>query len=128
MSCCGKVICSGCVYAPVYDDQGNIVAEKKCPFCRVVAPKSYEELNERRRKRIEAGDPIAIYTKGNYYREGKNGYPQDYTKALELYHRAAKLGYADAYINIGYAYDNGRGIEVDKKKAKHYYELAAIGR
>jgi len=35
-SCCGKLICSGCYYAPLYDDQGNIVAGKKCPFCRVV--------------------------------------------------------------------------------------------
>ena len=28
---------------------------------------------------------------------------------------------------IGVAYDLGEGVEVDKKKAKHYYELAAIG-
>ena len=33
--CCGKVICCGCVYAPVYDNQGNIVAEKKCPFAEL---------------------------------------------------------------------------------------------
>ena len=33
-TCCGKVICSGCSYAPVYDNEGNIVAEKICPFCR----------------------------------------------------------------------------------------------
>ena len=55
-----------------------------------------------------------------------NGYPQDYTKALELYHRAAKLGHAKAYTSIGNAYHYGRGVEVDKKKAVHYSELAAI--
>ena len=27
---------------------------------------------------------------------------------------------------MGLAYDNGEGVEVDKKKAKHYYELAAM--
>jgi len=24
MTCCGKVICSGCIHAPVYDSQGNM--------------------------------------------------------------------------------------------------------
>ena len=31
--CCGKMICSGCSYADVYDNQGKIIAEEKCPFC-----------------------------------------------------------------------------------------------
>ena len=34
MSCCGKTICSGCMHAPIYDDQGNEVDNEKCPFCR----------------------------------------------------------------------------------------------
>jgi len=29
--------------------------------------------------------------------------------------------------SVSKAYDRGRGVEVDKKKAMHYYELAAIG-
>ena len=33
MSCCGKVICSGCIRAPLYDNQGNKVDNQKCPFC-----------------------------------------------------------------------------------------------
>jgi len=57
---------------------------------------------------------------------GLRGFPQNHTKALELLHRSGELGYASAYINIGHAYDRGRGVEVDKKKAKYYYELAAI--
>ena len=28
--------------------------------------------------------------------------------------------------NIGYSYDHGRGVEVDEKKAEHYYELSAM--
>ena len=32
-TCCGKMICSGCVHAPVYDHEGNVLAET-CPFCR----------------------------------------------------------------------------------------------
>jgi len=60
-ACCGKVICSGCAHAPVYDNQGNKVDVKKCPFCRVPLPSSYD-------------------------REGRNGYPQDYNKAVILKH------------------------------------------
>jgi len=129
-ACCGKVICRGCVCAPKYDDQGNLVDNEKqnqCPFCRVVAPKSKKETIKRLNKRMEANDANAIYTLGCFYRHGEYGFPQDYNKSLELYHRAGELGYAGAYNNIGHAYETGNGVEIDMKKANHYYELAAIG-
>jgi len=78
-------------------------------------------------KRSEAGDPVAIFNQGNNYQVGVHGYPQDHRKALELWHRAAELGYFTANGNIGSAYYLGKGVGVDKKKAKHYFELAAIG-
>ena len=55
------------------------------------------------------------------------GFPRDYTKALELWHRAAELGNAEAYSSIGSAYQRGRGVEVDENKVRHYWELAAMG-
>jgi len=127
MSCCGKLICSGCILAPRYDNQGNEVDNRKCPFCRTPWHGSHEELMERMNKRIEKGDAYAIYQLGNYYVEGSSGFAQDYSKALEQWHRAGELGHAMAYNSIGYAYKYGEGLEVDKKKAKHYYELAAMG-
>jgi len=127
-NCCGKVICSGCCYAPVYDDQGNIVAEKVCPFCRTPWPSSDEEIVRRYKNRMKLNDAYATYDLGCCYRDGDDGYPQDHTKALELWHRAGELGYAKAYNDIGYAYNNnGEGVEVNKEKAIYYYELAAIG-
>ena len=126
-SCCGKVICSGCVHAPVYDNQGNEIDSQKCAFCRAEAPSSIEEMIEWEKKRVEIGDPTAIYNQGVCYEQGSDGYPQNYRKALELWHRAGELGYAIAYASIGYAYDNGEGVEVDSKKATYYYELAAMG-
>ena len=124
-SCCGKIICSGCIYAPVYDNNGNKV-KKKCPFCRAVAPTS-EEILKRNKNRVEAGDFVAIYSLGGFYFEGRYGLPQDMVKALELWHRAAELSYVSAYCNIGNVYWYGNGVERDAKKATHYYELAAIG-
>ena len=125
-SCCGKTICSGCVHAPVYDNQGKKVDNQKCAFCRVPTPYTDEEIAIMNNERIKAGDPIAIHNLGNYYRDGRNGFTQDMNKALELYHRAAELGYAKAYNNIGYHYDIGIGVELDEEKAEHYYEIAAI--
>ena len=48
------------------------------------------------------------------------------TKANELYLRAGELGRAEGYCNLGFSCDNGRGVEMDKRKAKRYYELAAV--
>jgi len=124
-TCCGKMICSGCVYAPLYDNQGNKVDNKKCPFCRTLAPYIDENI-KRIKKRVKLGDPVAMTNLGCDYREGRNGFPQDYTKALEYWHRAGELGFAKAYLNIGYAYSKGEGVKIDKEKAIHYYELAAM--
>jgi len=126
MSCCGKVVCSGCCYAPLYDNQGNEVDNQKCSFCRTPFFTSDEEAKERNMARVKAGDPIAIYSVGCGYANGTYGLPQDYTKALEYYHRAGELGDAVAYNNIGLAYMLGEGVEVDKKKAYHYYKLSAM--
>jgi len=125
-ACCGKVVCSGCRHAPLYDNQGNVVAEKKCPFCRTPAPTT-KEMIKRTMKRVEVNDSIAMYELGRYYRDGLYGMSQDYNKAFELFHRATELGHSDAYVCIGYAYYEGEGVERDEKKANHYFELGAIG-
>ena len=128
-SCCGKIICSGCSYAPVYDNQGNKVDdEKKCPFCRTPASTSEKESIERDKKRMEASDPIAVCNIGTFHSQGIRGFPQDHTKALEYWHRAGEVGYSKAYAKIGVVYEfGGRGVEIDKTKANHYYELSAMG-
>ena len=122
MTCCGKMICSGCRHAPVYDNQGNIIVEKKCPFCRTPETTSNKEIFERVKQRVEVGDAYAFYMMGDYFDRGKYGLPQDYSKAIEFWRKAGKYG----YNNIGIVYDHGEGVERDKKMAKHYYELAAM--
>jgi hypothetical protein len=75
---------------------------------RTPTPKSKEEIIEREKKRVELDDPIAIYHKGVYYRDGTDGYAQDYTKALELWHRSGELGHSGTYCNISVAYFKGQ--------------------
>jgi len=125
-TCCGKVICSGCNFAPVYDHKGSMVDET-CPFCRAAAPRSDEEAIERLNKRVNVGDAEGISNLGFYYAHGVHSLPQDNTKAFELWLKAAEFGHVTAYFNIGTIYDTGMCVEVDNKKANHYYELAAMG-
>ena len=129
-SCCGKIICGGCDYAPVYDNLGNEIIEEKCPFCRTPLPCSDEENNGRILKRVELDDAEAIFTIGCNYRNGEDGFPQDDVKSFELFVRAGELGCAEACNNVGSAYHNGNGngngAERDKTKAKYYYELSAM--
>ena len=66
---------------------------------------------------MEAGNSRAMCNLGVCYRDGSNGYSQDYSKAFELWHRSAELGHAAAHCDIGYAYENSMGVEADKKKA-----------
>jgi len=133
MICCGKFICSGCMYAPVYDHEGNVIDNEKCPFCRTLPPYFAGKVAfERERikqynKRADMNDTQAIFNLGCYHSEGLYGFAQNRAKALELWHRAGELGCAESLNNIGDSYYNGRGVERDEKKSIHYHELAAMG-
>lgn len=123
--CCGNHICIGCFYSPVYDDKGKRIADR-CPYCKTPDSLSEEEIAGMIKKREGLDDAFALYTAGCCYSCAVSGYPQDYVKALELWHRAGEAGCPWAYNYIGKAYTLGEGVEVDEKKAVHYHELAAI--
>ena len=76
--------------------------------------------------KITQNDAQAIFILGCFYRDGLYGFEQDYTKALELLHRAGDLRNVNAYNNIGQAYETGKGVEIDMKKTQYYTELAAM--
>jgi TPR repeat protein len=119
-SCCGKLICSGCIYAVAIRDGGVGL----CPFCRAPTPTA-KEIIEQMKKRMELDDANAICDMGGWYFSGRYGLPQNHAKALELWHRAGELGSATSYYLIGVVYDLGEGVGRDEKKATYYYELAA---
>ena len=124
MSCCGKDICCGCIHASKARDKKRA---SLCPFCRAPMHTTDEEMLKRFEKRMELNDAAAINQVGCFYHAGMyDGLQQNRAKAFELWHRAEELGYSVAYFNIGINYENGRGVEVDVKKAIYYYELAAI--
>lgn len=119
-SCCGKVLCDGCVYAMKMSEGKDL-----CAFCRTPPATSNKEVIKRIEKLIEVDNAEAFNHLASVYFDGEVGYPQDTTKANELYLKAGELGCSDGYYNLGNAYENGRGVERDTAKAKHYWELAA---
>jgi TPR repeat protein len=121
-SCCGKYICRGCIYAMDESEGGDSL----CAFCRTPCAESEEEIVKRIMKLTEKGNADAIKQLAGYYDRGRMGMTQNWAKANELYLKAGELGCAEAYYNLGIAYDNGYGVEIDMKKAKHYWELAAM--
>ena len=121
-ACCGMVICNGCHYAGALGDDCN----QKCPYCRAPVASGQEQL-KRIEKRVELNDCQAIYSLACLYYNGQEGYPLDRAKAYALYLKAGKLGSPRSYSNVAMAYARGDGIPRNEKKAKHYYELAALG-
>ncbi|KAL7527702.1 hypothetical protein ACHAXR_002090, partial [Thalassiosira sp. AJA248-18] len=122
-SCCGKIVCYGCAFAGVI---ARASTEQICPFCRTPHESSRDEGIERLRKRIEARDTNAMHMLGCRYFRGV-GVPQDYNKALELWHRAAKLCCKLSHCRIANTYNRGEGVEEDVKKAKYHWKLGAMG-
>ena len=119
-SCCGKMICHGCIVGMVESGAKDI-----CAFCRTPYAKSDEETINRLEKLMEKGNADAYYMLAGYYAQGELGMPQNRAKANELLLKAGELGCTEAYNKLGKAYDNGRGVEVDEEKSQHYSELAA---
>jgi TPR repeat protein len=73
-------------------------------------------------KRVAAKDHIAMGMLGNYYCHGRGGLHCDHAKAMELYDRAAGLGWGKAHCNLGMLYHEGGNL----KKAKFHCEAAAM--
>ena len=123
-SCCGKIICNGCIYAMDVEALGRS-KDTLCAFCREPIATSDEEEIRRMKKLMDANNARAIYNLAGYYDSGSMGMPQDVTKASELMLRAGELGCGESYCNLGIYYMLGKGGQVDKKKARHFFELAA---
>ena len=60
----------------------------------------------------------------NYY-YGRNGFKQNYSKAVYWFRKAAAQRNAFAQCNLGYAYWFGRGVKQNYYKAVYWYKKAA---
>jgi TPR repeat protein len=80
----------------------------------------YDENNddvEDTNKQVAANDPGGIFLLANCYFKALDGFPQDQLKAIELFSRAADLGFSKAHhSHLGMDYYEVR----DMKKAKFH--------
>ena len=122
MSCCGKIICGGCIYANYM-----VNADGKCPFCRQSAPDSQEKILEGMMARAESGDARAIFQLSTHYEVGRGfGLQMDSAKSLGLLQQAADLGCIEANSHLGEHYrDSYGGLTKSYEKARLHWEFAA---
>ncbi|KAL3771985.1 hypothetical protein ACHAWO_009176 [Cyclotella atomus] len=127
MVCCGKIICGGCFRE--HERQSESSGSLTCPFSRAEVS-SAKECIKILEKRVAANDSENMYQLGRKYLNGDHelDLKKDEFKAFKLFHRAAELGSAQAYFNLGFTYDKGVGVSKDGTKARQYHELAAIKR
>ena len=128
--CCCQRICQGCNEAQIIKDissgkRGEDVG--LCPFCRAPSQTTRDEDIRLLKRHVEENKVDAIYNCALRHLEGTKGFPKDITKAIDLLLKAAELGSANAYYDLGHLYDEGDEVNRDMKKARHYFELAAIG-
>ena len=120
-TCCSKVICDGCSYANTLRADEEYL-EETCPFCRQTVPKTVEEADQNRMKRVKTNDPVALHQRG--IRLAKE---EDYKGAIEYFTRAAALGDLAAHYDLSFMYKWGEGVAKDMKKAVYHMEEASIG-
>ncbi len=53
------------------------------------------------------------------------GVTRDDSVALTLFHQAADKGSANAQDSLGWMYERGRGVQMDREMAREWYRKAA---
>jgi len=124
MKCCGKYVCSGCVYKSIKREIDNGLPQHKigkCAFCRQHEPKNEIKALKILMKRDNSQ---AFMQMAFRYRHGDRVFQSD-TKALEMNIRAAELGDVEAFGKLGSYYERGIAVEQDTSKAIEFYEVSA---
>mmetsp|Transcript_13820 Transcript_13820/g.23573 ORF Transcript_13820/g.23573 Transcript_13820/m.23573 type:complete len:384 (+) Transcript_13820:113-1264(+) len=104
--------------------------EQPCPFCRTPFAIKVQDQYKELQKRVDAGDPRAMYHLGIKLTGPMGSVPADTKKARELLLRSAQSGYPLANLSVGMFYYDGKYPAVfpkDLKKARQYFEIGAMG-
>ena len=120
-ACCIKSVCDGCILAArqqgIYD---------RCPFCRTPDPSDEASVLAMIQKRANKGDAEANNNLGQKYFHGICGLAKNVDRAIELWTVADKLGSVDAHYNLGVAYYNGCGVDIDKARGICHWQQSAM--
>ncbi|KAH8056731.1 hypothetical protein JL720_14201 [Aureococcus anophagefferens] len=106
--CCCRKVCKSCE---------RKIGFGACPLCRISCPNDDAELLARLRRHVENEVPEAIRF-WEAYCEGRCGLVKSDKKAAKIWKRAVELGNVEAMVRLGYSYETGSGVKLDKKKAE----------
>lgn len=132
LSCCEKMVCSGCYYKNGMANRESGV-EIKCAFCRNPMRNECSESDyvNKMNKLVRNGNPDACMEMAKKYTNERFGVPRSerdalemYIRALEMYIRAAQLGDAAAFRYISEYYQGGLVVERDTSKQRAFLEIA----
>ena len=87
--------------------------------------KNYENALKYYQKSYDLGNAHARAMLGKIYMFGLANQEQNTTKGIEFLGDAIAKGSIDAMATLGYAYQNGIGVEVNDRKAFFYIKMAA---
>ncbi|MFR0865243.1 MAG: tetratricopeptide repeat protein [Eubacterium sp.] len=82
--------------------------------------------NEELEKMVANKDGEAICELGERFLYGKNGSPQNLTRAYQLFHKGEKRGLARAYVGLGEMYRQGLLMVKNENLAREYYQKANV--
>ena len=110
-------------YALTDKEKGVTMDDYKCPFCQVTLISTKNNIKATK-KLMKKENPKAYMTMARAYKEGEGVFQSD-TKSLEMYIRAAELGFAEAYYKIAAYYGVGIVVEENMSKALAFNEIGA---
>ena len=71
---------------------------------------------------MNSEDPDSIHqTAETYYRD--NGVEQSYTKASELFHKAADMGHSRSQFSMVHMYQCGEGVERSEEESRRRFDM-----
>ncbi len=70
------------------------------------------------------GEAAAMHHLGNFWLEGKPGFPRDTARALRWYAEAAARGHRDAMLRLASLLEKGEAVARDEEQAIEWYERA----
>ena len=128
MQCCGKSVCNGCnVECSLAARKRGIQKElwDSCAFCRSPPYTTDEERNESLQVLCDRGSATAMGILAFAYNTGTHGVERDARRALDLMHRAVRLGDATSAMNLALKYKEGEDVKRDREKAKRLFMMGA---
>ncbi len=111
-------------------EENNVYAQINLAFCYcngLGVDLDMEKSIELMKKAAEQESAEALTLLGYWYLEPPTDFiAQDFNEGIKLLKRAAEQGYPIAQYYLGQAYQSGYGVDRDKRKAKKWFDKAAM--